>query len=365
MEIATIFDNLAETNFLEKLAQEKKLIFIGETDTINYLQTCLAKLNPLNGNYYFIANKKLKQNLTNNCDRLDDRYAIIIASAATENVLYPELQELLTELKIDLPLLGLFADVFVNLMLDRHLLDTSKYQINSPKISYAILTTPRSGSTFLCATLQSTQIAGFPTEHLRQPSAVLSQYCGFDYLRYLQAIKNFKVTSNEVFGTKIISHFLQVFEKNKDNFETLLQKEFSKFIYLIRRDKIAQAVSIFLAQKTDVWHIFSEQQSKNYVDRLEKMNFNDTCLEEINQNYLFLLRQEAYLEKIRETYKISPLVMEYEQLVENTEEEINRALKYLGIIDDRDRVNNISSHVKKLPSNLSVKLVRAYQEKYL
>ncbi|MGL5877673.1 MAG: Stf0 family sulfotransferase [Xenococcaceae cyanobacterium] len=365
MEIATIFNNLAEINFLEKLAQEKNLIFIGETDTINYLQTCLAKINPLNSNYYFLANTKLKQDLTNNRDRLDDRDAIIIASATNENVLNRELQKLLTELKINLPLLRLFADVFVNLMLNRHLLDISKYQINSPKISYAILTTPRSGSTFLCATLQSTQIAGFPTEHLRQPSAVLSQYCGFDYLRYLQAIKNFKVTSNEVFGTKIISHFLQVFEKDRSNFETVCQKEFSKFIYLIRRDKIAQAVSIFLAQKTDVWHICSEQQCKNYAERLKQINFKDSHLEEIHQNYLFLRKQEAYLEKLIETYKIFPLVMEYEKLVENTEEEINKALKYLGIIDDRDRVKNISSHVKKLPSNLSVKLVRAYQEKYL
>jgi LPS sulfotransferase NodH len=364
MQAATIFNNLAETNFLEKLAREKNLIFIGETNTINYLQSCLAKINTLNNNYYFIVNDRLKQNLFINRHDLSDRHAIIIASVDDENILDRELKPLLANLKIDLPILRLFADVFVNLMLDRYLLDASEYKIKLPKISYAILTTPRSGSTFLCATLQSTKIAGFPTEHLRQPSAVLTQFCKFDYLRYLQLLMSYKTTSSEVFGTKIISHFLQVFQTNSLEFDELIQKYFSKFIYLVRRDKIAQAVSIFLAQKTDVWHILSEQQSKEYSDRVEQININDTHLEEINKNYLFLLKQEAYLEKILKTYQLSPLIIEYEQLVNNTEEEVSKVLKYLGIISDRKRVTNISSHVKKLPSNLSAKLVRTYQEKY-
>jgi LPS sulfotransferase NodH len=365
MKIAQIFNNLAETNFLEILAQEKNLVFIGDAETIAYLQNYFASTKILTGNYYFVWNEQSEQSLINNRSGLHDRRAIIVASVRNENELFENIKTSLAQLKIELPILRLFADAFVNLNLGRDLIDGSEYLIKKPKISYAILTTPRSGSTFLCAALQSTKIAGLPTEHLRQASAVLAQNCHFDYLRYLQLISSYKITKNEVFGTKIISHFLQVFQKSPFNFADLFTQYFSKFVYLIRRDKVAQAVSIFLAQTTNIWHISSEQQIQDYQRQLEQITIEDNHLEVIHQHYLFLLKEEEYLEKLFKIHAISPLIMEYEQLVENQETEINRLLDYLEIDRDREQIHQISSHIKKLPSTLSTKLIEAYQEKKL
>jgi LPS sulfotransferase NodH len=360
MNIETIFNSLAETNFLEKLALENNLVFIGESNIISYLQTNLENQKNFKKNSYFVSDTNIEHNLINNFQNLIHERAIIVVSTNNENEIHTDLQILVTKLNIHLPVLRLFADVFVNLTLGRSLIDSSGAIVKQPQLSYTILTTPRSGSTFLCATLQSTQIAGLPTEHLRQPAVVLSNYCNFDYLRYLQLMMSYKVTSNNVFGTKIISHFLQNFQTSKFNIDELFEKHFSKFIYLIRKDKIAQAVSIFLAQTTNTWHISSESEINSYSDRLQQISIENHHLEKIHQHYLFLVKQEEYLEKIWETYKISPLIIEYERLVDKTESEIGKILMYLGIISDRDRVPHVTSHIKKLPSHLSERLVRAY-----
>lgn len=365
MEVTTIFNSLAETNFLEQLGKEKNLIFIGDPKIVSYLRNNWSSAENSRENHYFCWDFNLESSLIDNIKSLSDRRAIIIVSSNNENEIYTNFQNLVTKLNIHLPVLRLFADVFVNLSLGRSLIDSSQAIVKQPQLSYTILTTPRSGSTFLCAALQSTRIAGLPTEHLRQPAAVLAAYCNFDYLRYLQLMMSYKVTENNIFGTKIISHFLQTLQESKFDFDDLFDKHFSRFIYLVRKDKIAQAVSIFLAQTTNTWHISSDADINTYSDRLQQISIETHHLEKIHQNYLFLVKQEEYLEQIWEKYKISPFIVEYEHLVKNTESEIGKILMYLGILSDREQLPHVSSHIKKLPSHLSEKLVKAYSTNFV
>ncbi len=150
-------------------------------------------------------------------------------------------------------------------------MQSSDFPIKSPQIAYAIVSTPRSGSTALCEALATTQMAGFPTEHLRAPTLFLTKYCKFNPLRYLQLSMTYQTTKNEVFGTKLISHFLEGYQESLsfDNF---------KFIYLIRRDKIAQAVSGFIATKINMWHVYSGEQSQKYKSQLKTINIQDSEL---------------------------------------------------------------------------------------
>ncbi|MDY7006345.1 MAG: Stf0 family sulfotransferase [Cyanobacteriota bacterium] len=280
----------------------------------------------------------------------------------------------------------LFSDIFVNIQTNRKLLQTSECELKLPKIAYAVVSTPRSGSTALCETLTATKIAGFPQEDLRHPSQILTQYCKFDPVRYLHILMMNQTTNNGVFGTKLISHFLQDHFQSSSNFHQIID-EF-KFIYLIRRDKIAQAVSSFLGEKTNMWHIYSGEQSKNYQSKLEKINIEDTDLEEIHNKYQYLLNQESFLKDFFHEHQISPLIVDYEKFIEFPEDNLNQIAKYLGILGNQ-KINVVNKYQYKiyeimksfkligknqqikvklktrpLKSNISKQAIGSYQDKY-
>ncbi len=363
MKVEAIFQDLQETKFLDKLISEEKIIFIGEEPTINYLKNFFALRKQVNDNSYYNWQPTEPQKLILNPDKLINYRAVVIASVNNEHAIFEQISNDLIASKIDIPILRLFTNVFVNFMSGQKLLQVTECQPSPPQLSYAIITTPRSGSTFLCSILQSLKIAGYPTEHLRQASAVLAKNCQFDYIKLLQALIAYKTTPNGVFGTKFISHFLEVFQKAKFDFGEIFQS-IAKYIYLVRQDKVAQAVSIVLAQKTNVWHISTDEKHQNYETQLEQIEIKESLLEEVHKQYRFIQQQEEYLAKLFETYQISPLLVEYEQLVEHTREQINLILDYLQIPDSQAKTTNLQSHLRKMRSGLSEQIIKEYKDKF-
>lgn len=363
MKVEAIFQDLQETQFLNKLITEEKIIFIGEEPTISYLKHFFELHQKIDNNYFYNWQNIEQHELILNSKKLINFRAIVIASVNNEHAIFDAINKRFDASAINIPILKLFTNVFVNFMSGQKLLQVTKCEPLSSQLSYAIITTPRSGSTFLCSILQSLQIAGYPTEHLRQASAVLAKNCQFDYINLLHNLMAYKTTSNEVFGTKFISHFLEVFQKAKFNFGEIFQS-ISKYIYLVRRDKVAQAVSIVLAQKTNVWHISNQEKHQNYETQLEQIEIKETLLEEVHKQYLFIHQQEEYLTKLFKIYQISPFIVEYEQLVEHTEEQINLILNYLQIPYSEAKTANLQSHLRKMSSGLSTQIIKEYQNKF-
>jgi len=363
VKVEAIFQDLQETQFLNKLISQEKIIFIGEEPTISYLKHFFGFHKKLDDNYYYNWQPTEQQELILDLEKLINYRAVVVASVNNEHTIFEAFSELVNASKIDLPILKLFTNVFVNFMSGQKLLQVTEYQSSLPQLSYAIITTPRSGSTFLCSILQSIRIAGYPTEHLRQASAVLAKNCQFDYIKLLHALIAYKTTPNGVFGTKFISHFLEVFQKAKFDFGEIFQS-ISKYIYLVRQDKVAQAVSIVLAQKTNVWHISTHEKHQNYETQLEEIEIKESLLEEVHKQYRFIQQQEEYLAKLFETYQISPLIVEYEQLVEHTEEQINYILNYLQIPNAETKTTNLQSHLRKMRSGLSEQIIKEYKDKF-
>ena len=99
---------------------------------------------------------------------------------------------------------------------------------------------------------------------------------------------SYQVTSNGVFSTKFISHYLQDLQKTKFDFK-LLFKNLDKFIYLVRKDTLAQAISIVLANKTKIWHIYqnptqtkvSKELPQVYLKNLQKIPIDNKLLAEV------------------------------------------------------------------------------------
>lgn len=384
--VESIFQQItAEIPLLKRLTERGKLFFIGDEETLQYLQNLFEPRNRQSSYDYYCWQEGM-ETLDRDRDLLSTYQAIVISSTYNEHIIFAWVEQELKRFQLEIPVLKLFSDIFVNFMSGLPLLQTSDREIVAPKIAYAIATTPRSGSTVLSGTLGATKIAGFPKEHLRFPSQTLTQNCRFDYVRYLEILMQHQITDNSVFGTKFIGHFFQVHYKNNDGFNRLIDK--FNFIYLRRTNKIAQATSILLGQKTKIWHLSSNQKSQNYEAKISQIKIEDSDLEQLHFQHQSILYQERFWESFFEEHNISPLILEYEQFIKSPEEHINKVLKYLKIID-KDKVKVlpqyqyklykitkklnlfssndnivISLSNKKITSEFSKLLMQKYKEKY-
>ena len=336
------------------------ILFIGDDSTLAYIQDNLvSEDSSLNCLSFDIENVEAS---LNKIDEYKNNFAgdkIVVASIEHEKYIYTQIKD-----KFRQQILSLFDDIFINLVIKRKIFDSIPTELNPPQTNYCILSTPRSGSTMLCDALISTELAGFPLEHLREPSLVLAKHCNFSSDRYLKALMSLHTTKNSVFGTKLISHFVERYIKlSKGEFDPL--SYFSNFIYLVRQDKIAQAVSLFMAQRSGVWHINESQKLSKYQDKIDNDFISDADLEKVDHLYHRLLKEEEYLQRLCDQKNISPMIVVYEELEQNLSSNIREILCYLNIIDGQySSPINVSVSKKKLSSGLSNKVIDLYKKKF-
>jgi LPS sulfotransferase NodH len=128
------------------------------------------------------------------------------------------------------------------------------------RLKYLICSTPRSGSWLLSTGLASTGAAGRPAEffsplyvkaYLERTGSTREFSSRSGYMRFLQG---YRTSPNGVFGMKMhFGHLARVFEGHKDQIAFL--RRFDRFIYLTRRDKLAQAVSFWKAFASSVYRV--------------------------------------------------------------------------------------------------------------
>ncbi len=354
-----------DTNLFKKLMLNKKLSFIGEENCINYLRDFIEAKSDSKSfyEYDYISWSTTQRDLGIIKQRQTLFHKpIIVVSINNENFIYEILQKYALEQNINIKILRFFSDIFINIMSHEKLLKSCDYTPQSPEISYAILTTPRSGSTFLCSLLQSTKVAGYPSEYFRQPSLVLTQECHFNYVQYLRILMHNRITENRVFGTKIMARFLRAFEKAEFDFQSFIKSYISKIIYLNRLDKVAQAVSVLIAQKTNSWHIRQDKKQEDYQNLLNSIEINDTELLAIDKTVTNLLEANKYFKYLFDKYDINPLKIDYEKFELAPEVYVGKILDFLNISDK----NNIEvkSCFKKINSSLSRQIIMRYEKKY-
>jgi LPS sulfotransferase NodH len=139
-----------------------------------------------------------------------------------------------------------------------------------------VCATQRSGSTLLCELLKATGVAGIPNEYFQhfkdtgladQPRQYLAGLDDPDVLALLppldpgvpetsfdfEAVRRAGTTPNGVFAAKIMwSHTDDLWARLGDR---TLEDVFGplRYVQVIRRDKVAQAVSLWTAIQTQVW----------------------------------------------------------------------------------------------------------------
>lgn len=360
MELAKIFQAIEETQFLKLLSSQSRLFFVGNAAPLTYIKKFLSQFPDSNDNYYYELPTQTVAKLPHFTE-INRYQAIVVVSLADETALQSQISQQFANI-VHPPILRLFSDIFVNRLCGRQLLQPSSPMPDKAQKSYAILTTPRSGSTYFCDLLDSTAIAGHPAEHIRLATQELSLHCNFDYLNLLGNLMAHRTTSNGVFGTKLISHFLFELKRAKPSFRAIF-KEIDYFILLIRQDKVAQAVSLFLAQTTEIWHIHNNANKASYQSILDEIEINDALLDEVEQKVIFFEQQEARLKRILANHNIEPLIVVYEDILQDASAEVNRVLDFLGIVKPAGHTLQIASGIKRMPSAISQQIIQQYQHR--
>src|SRR5215831_9774849 len=149
------------------------------------------------------------------------------------------------------------------------------HKLRHPRRCYVVCTIPRSGSNLLTDGLRATRRAGMPKQFFLPKSegrygAELGLDPDADYPGYLRGIVNTKTTRNEIFGFKLMSWYLDDFlARLRDtrafggtNDLTMLRNAFPRlrFVHIVRRHKLRQALSTARALQTGVCQV---QEGKN------------------------------------------------------------------------------------------------------
>ncbi len=150
-----------------------------------------------------------------------------------------------------------------------------------------------------------------------------------DLLHYLEEIEARRTSPNGVFGLKVHSYQLrQIWGGDHESIKAFLSR-FDHLVFVGRRDKLAQAVSLSRARVTQIWTSEDRRFLAEDDPRLHmEVPFNPAliaeCLEMIASGEL------AWLRLFRATRR-KPLVLEYENFVADMAGSTRKILNALGV----------------------------------
>jgi len=213
------------------------------------------------------------------------------------------------------------------------------HKLRHPRRCYVVCTIPRSGSNLLTDGLRDTRRAGMPKQFFLPKAesgygAELGLDPAGDYAAYVRGIVNTKTTRNEVFGFKLMSWYLDDFlarlrkahgvtDSTTSDLE-LLCNAFPqlRFVRIMRRHKLRQALSTARALQTGLWKV---QKGKSIRREPE---FDPDLIE---QSLHEAERQDKLWADFFGRIGIEPFEVEYERLCQDYEKTIRAVLNFLRI----------------------------------
>jgi trehalose 2-sulfotransferase len=122
-----------------------------------------------------------------------------------------------------------------------------------PARRYVIATTPRSGSTLFALSLWRTGRLGAPLEYLNLPHLrpLIARLGATSLCDYIERLARVRTSPNGLFATKAFYLHLDRWRQFAAPIDTAFAPD--AFIYLKRRDRVAQAVSLSKAMQTLAW----------------------------------------------------------------------------------------------------------------
>jgi LPS sulfotransferase NodH len=232
--------------------------------------------------------------------------------------------------------------------------------------SYLVCSTQRSGSTLLCELLRATDVAGAPDEYFERlretglprqprqyfedpsvqdiaerltPTAVGQPEQPGDFEHWFRYVLQRGTTLNGVFGAKMMWNYLDEFKLRMAELPGLSDLSFNErleavfprleVIFMRRRDKVAQAVSLWKAIQTQQWRTESESGSEEIeADEAPGAKYDYRAIEHlVNQ----LHRWDAHWEDWFHATDREPIRVFYDEFTVSRAATIGRVLDALGI----------------------------------
>ncbi len=231
-------------------------------------------------------------------------------------------------------------------------------------ISYLVCATQRSGSTLLCELLRATDVAGVPDEYFerlrdtglaRQPQQYFEDQTVQDIAERLTPTMSGRpeqpgefelwfryvlqrgTTPNGVFGAKMIWNYLDEFKLRMAELPGLGDLSFNerldavfprlKIIFIRRRDKVAQAVSLWKAVQTQQWRTESESASED-ADESRDVEYDYRAIEYLLNE---LHRWDAHWEDWFHATGRDPIRVFFDEFTVSRAATIGRVLDALGV----------------------------------
>jgi LPS sulfotransferase NodH len=182
---------------------------------------------------------------------------------------------------------------------------------------YAICTTPRSGSNFLCSILTSTGVLGRPREYFNGVSmARRNEGYPQDPEGQFGAILERGATPNGVYGVKV---FPFQFDRAKET-RWAQRLPSLRFISLTRLDVLGQAVSYARATQTKVWSVHDAPQGEPAYD-----------FQTINNTMIRLLQMRMRWSYFFGRHETPVLHLTYEHVVQHPREATAAVAAFMGL----------------------------------
>ena len=231
-----------------------------------------------------------------------------------------------------------------------------------PSQVYAVCCTARAGSTYLCELLGKSFGSHVPYENFRPALVFFYRHraqLNFDIRRWFDLTVRNQAKAG-IFGTKVIGQFLRrmaplIEPEDLDWIKSRIRSLKPKLIYLVREDKVEQAVSQYVASELKFWHLrdgrnvaANQERENEYRERKQSIVYDG---EAIGKHYEGMVRAETRLQSMldqldEEIYRIS-----YEELKSDPRTVMAGVLSFLDMP---------GTHV---PADLTTSIQRGFDSK--
>ena len=215
--------------------------------------------------------------------------------------------------------------------------------MGTPGRGYVLCASPRSGSTLLCDLLTQTGSAGNPQSYFR-PAAIPELARGWGLSlelqnwdrSYVDSVLEHGNAGTGCFGMRIMwsdmAAFLERLRRlypNVDSDVDGLRNVFGveRFVYLSRDDRVAQAVSLVLANQTGLWHRHADGSERERSASPTPPRYDHDA---INAALCLLDAEAVGWSAWFDEGEIVPLAITYEELAANPSDTLVKVIEHVG-----------------------------------
>lgn len=265
-----------------------------------------------------------------------------------------------------------YRAVFDSVLLEAHQRGLPIRRNRVPKKMYLICSSQRTGSTLLVHLLRKTGVLGYPSERFREFLTQRIEAGTLSYDSIVPHVFSTFQTSNGVFGVKVHGHQYSHFQRAVAGLESDFGAEIKQslegavYISLSRRDVVAQAVSLWRAKETLLYHDFISpmkllKQLPRYLTRApsEKRAVPVYDYQLLKAALLEILQERRVWEQVFSEQRIKPLILYYEDFTTELSGTLKTLAEEMGVsIPLRKRVS--AAPCRKLADSDSVAIGKRF-----